>query len=239
MGINKQSVSMVRNLAHLEAFYLDKTDQAIEQLNHIIELNNINPLDKADCKLDLADILLFTNDVWEATLLYQQVNLDFRNDAIGQEAKFRNARLSYYIGEFKWAQAQLDVQAVPGDPADIHLVRKKPAGQPQHGLGFVQVVVTQIHDQVFPGLELGPGLFHGGGVAIQFRRVPDRGVAEAAHVILDREEFVMAFLLAGVPDAFQRRAVPFLRLPQKVGFPHRGRDRQQAGFAPGRLGQHA
>lgn len=109
MGINKQSVSMVRNLAHLEAFYLDKTDQAIDQLNHIIELNGINPQDKADCKLDLADILLFTNDVWEATLLYQQVNLDFRNDAIGQEAKFRNARLSYYIGEFKWAQAQLDV----------------------------------------------------------------------------------------------------------------------------------
>jgi tetratricopeptide (TPR) repeat protein len=109
LGINKQSVSMVRNLAHLDAFYLGKTDQAAEQLNHVIDLNDIPALDKAECKLDLADILVFTNDVWDATLLYQQVNLDFRNDAIGQEAKFRNAKLSYYIGEFKWAQAQLDV----------------------------------------------------------------------------------------------------------------------------------
>ena len=109
MGTGKQTVSLVRNLAHLDAFYLGKTDQATDQLNHIIGLNDITPLDKAQCKLDLADILVFTNDVWEATLLYQQVNLDFRNDAIGQEAKFRNARLSYYIGEFKWAQAQLDV----------------------------------------------------------------------------------------------------------------------------------
>jgi TolA-binding protein len=100
---------MVRNLAHLEAFYLDKTNEATDRLNHLIGLNDINPQAKAECKLDLADILVFTNDVWEATLLYQQVNLDFRNDAIGQEAKFRNARLSYYIGEFKWAQAQLDV----------------------------------------------------------------------------------------------------------------------------------
>jgi hypothetical protein len=109
MGINKQSVSMVRNLAHLDAFYLNKTDQAVDRLNQIIGMNDITPQSKAECKLDLADILLFTNDVWEATLLYQQVNLDFRNDAIGQEAKFRNAKLSYYIGEFKWAEAQLDV----------------------------------------------------------------------------------------------------------------------------------
>jgi TolA-binding protein len=109
LGIGRQSVSMVRNLAHLEAFFLNKTDEGIDRLNRIIGFNDITPAAKAECKLDLADILVFTNDVWEATLLYQQVNLDFRNDAIGQEAKFRNARLSYYIGEFKWAQAQLDV----------------------------------------------------------------------------------------------------------------------------------
>jgi tetratricopeptide (TPR) repeat protein len=109
IGMGRQSVSMIRNLAHLEAFYLNNTEEAIDRLNHVIGLNDITPQSRAECKLDLADILVFTNDVWEAILLYQQVNLDFRNDAIGQEAKFRNARLSYYIGEFKWAQAQLDV----------------------------------------------------------------------------------------------------------------------------------
>jgi tetratricopeptide (TPR) repeat protein len=37
------------------------------------------------------------------------VELDFKHEPIGNEAKFRNAKLSYYNGEFKWAQAQLDV----------------------------------------------------------------------------------------------------------------------------------
>jgi outer membrane protein assembly factor BamD (BamD/ComL family) len=42
-------------------------------------------------------------------LLYGQVDKDFLEDPLGQEAKFRNARLSYYLGEFDWAKAQLDV----------------------------------------------------------------------------------------------------------------------------------
>jgi TolA-binding protein len=32
-----------------------------------------------------------------------------KTDTLGQEAKFRNARLAYYKGEFEWAKAQLDV----------------------------------------------------------------------------------------------------------------------------------
>jgi len=108
-GINSKTLPMVRNLAHLDAFYLQKTDEGVDQLNKVLDIPDIQPQARAECKLDLADILLFTNDVWEATLLYQQVYQDFKNDAIGQEAKFRNARLSYYIGEFKWAEAQLDV----------------------------------------------------------------------------------------------------------------------------------
>ena len=42
-------------------------------------------------------------------MLYGQVDKDFKNDAIGREAKFRNARLSYYLGEFDWAKDQLKV----------------------------------------------------------------------------------------------------------------------------------
>jgi len=63
----------------------------------------------AECKIELADILLLTGDVWEAKLLYSQVEKSFKNDPIGYEAKFRNAKLSFYIGEYAWAKAQLDV----------------------------------------------------------------------------------------------------------------------------------
>jgi predicted negative regulator of RcsB-dependent stress response len=37
------------------------------------------------------------------------VDYDFKNDPLGHLAKFKNAKLSYYIGEFGWAKAQLDV----------------------------------------------------------------------------------------------------------------------------------
>jgi tetratricopeptide (TPR) repeat protein len=67
------------------------------------------PQERSECKLELADILLFTDDVWQATLLYQQVYKDYKNDVLGQEAKFKNTKLSFYIGEFKWAKAQADV----------------------------------------------------------------------------------------------------------------------------------
>jgi tetratricopeptide (TPR) repeat protein len=63
----------------------------------------------AECKLQLGDILILKGEVWDASLYYSQVDKDFKNDAIGREAKYRNARLSYYMGEFEWAAAQLNV----------------------------------------------------------------------------------------------------------------------------------
>ena len=48
-------------------------------------------------------------DPWEAILLYSQVEKDFKENPIGHEAKFRRAKISYFQGEFDWAQAQLDV----------------------------------------------------------------------------------------------------------------------------------
>ena len=104
-----QAISLVRNLAHLDAFYLGKTDDAVAALEKAITVPALTPAQRAECKLELADILLFTGEVWEATLLYQQVYKDFKNDAIGQLAKFKNSKLSYYIGEFKWARDQLDI----------------------------------------------------------------------------------------------------------------------------------
>ena len=100
---------LIKNLAHLEAFYLNKTKEAADLLNNAIALPGINEQIQAECKLELGDISLMTGEIWDASLLYSQVEFDFKHEPIGQEAKFRNAKLSYYNGEFKWAQAQLDV----------------------------------------------------------------------------------------------------------------------------------
>jgi TolA-binding protein len=52
---------------------------------------------------------LLNGEIWEASLLYSQVEKDFKYEAIGQEAKFKNAKLSFYAGDFSWAKTQADV----------------------------------------------------------------------------------------------------------------------------------
>ncbi len=108
-GQNNYTIGVMRYLAHLQAFYLDKTEEAIAMLYKAIEITNANPVFIAESKIELADVLLFTGDVWEAKLLYGQVEKAFKNDPVGHMAKFKNAKLSFYIGEFQWAKAQLDV----------------------------------------------------------------------------------------------------------------------------------
>jgi tetratricopeptide (TPR) repeat protein len=109
LGKSASTASLLKNFAHLQAFYLNKPTEAIALLEETIALPQLSNITQAECKLELADILLMTGDIWEASLRYSQVEKSFKYDAIGQEAKFRVARISYYTGDFKWAQAQLDV----------------------------------------------------------------------------------------------------------------------------------
>jgi tetratricopeptide (TPR) repeat protein len=103
------STRLRKDLAHLEAFYFRNSTRAIEILEVAINSGYARRQDVAMCKIQLADILILENDIWEAALLYGQVEKEFKEDVIGQEAKFKRARVSYYVGEFSWAQAQLDV----------------------------------------------------------------------------------------------------------------------------------
>jgi tetratricopeptide (TPR) repeat protein len=109
LGKNSITASLILSHARLKAFYLNEVDSAIAVLEELIEMPGITPQFKAECKLELGDIYIFKGEVWEAALLYGQVDKDFKQEAIGREAKFRNARLSYYMGEFEWAAAQLKV----------------------------------------------------------------------------------------------------------------------------------
>ena len=109
LGRNNRTVVLMRDLAHLQAFYLDELDNAVGLLEEALNIAGTQEKIRADIKLELGDIYLFVGEVWEASLLYSQVEKSFKNDPTGHEAKYRNARLSYFIGEFEWARAQLDV----------------------------------------------------------------------------------------------------------------------------------
>jgi tetratricopeptide (TPR) repeat protein len=47
--------------------------------------------------------------VYEPVLLYTQVEKDFKDQPLAELARFKNAKLSYYKGDFEWAQAQLTI----------------------------------------------------------------------------------------------------------------------------------
>ena len=128
LGKSATTLSLLRGWAHLEAFYLNNPDSAISILNEAIAFPRAEPKAIAECKLELADILLFTGEIWETTLLYSQVEKAFKEEPIGQEAKFRNAKLSYYHGDFEWSRAQLDVlksataKLIANDALDLSLL---------------------------------------------------------------------------------------------------------------------
>lgn len=109
IGMNAQSGFLVIELARLKAEYLDNLQGAISLLDSLISFQGINKYILSNAKLTLGDYYLMTGDIWEASLLYSQVDKDFREDYLGEQARFKNALLSYYNGDFEWAQAQLDI----------------------------------------------------------------------------------------------------------------------------------
>ena len=127
-GRSKNTAFAIRKLANLQAFYLQKPVEASEELSKIIELPGIPPIILAQAKLELGDIYILTEEVWEAALLYGQVEKQFANEPYGQEAKFKNAKLSYFQGDYVWAKAQLDVlkssttQLIANDALNLSLL---------------------------------------------------------------------------------------------------------------------
>jgi tetratricopeptide (TPR) repeat protein len=108
-GRDRRTASIVSELANLEALYLNDLDKAISLLEELINYPAVDPRIQAYAKLNLGDYYLITGERWEATLLYSQVDKAFGEDLLGHEARYKNAKLSYFFGDFQWAQAQFDV----------------------------------------------------------------------------------------------------------------------------------
>lgn len=109
LGLNSNTLSMTRDYAHLLAFYLDDPAGAIQVLESVLALPALNPAQMGEIKTELADVYVYSGDPWEAILLYSQVIDANRNNTLGDEVKLKKARLGYYMGNFSWAKAQLDV----------------------------------------------------------------------------------------------------------------------------------
>ena len=109
LGKNFHTINLIRDYAHLQAFHLNMLNSASDLLNEAIKYPGLNERQIAECKMELADILMFNDDVWEANLIFGQVEKAFKNEPIGHQAKFNRARLFYFTGDFEYAHVQLDV----------------------------------------------------------------------------------------------------------------------------------
>jgi tetratricopeptide (TPR) repeat protein len=132
-GKNGVTNSAMKQLADLYIFHEHDLHKGMAILNEIIAI----PASQhfiAKCKLDLADAYLINNELWEATLLYGQVDKDFKEEPLGQEAKLRNAKLSFFKGEFEWAGDQLDIlktatsQLISNDAIELALLIQDNSG---------------------------------------------------------------------------------------------------------------
>lgn len=108
-GVRAETAEMIKNLAHLKAFYLGKTAEAWFMLENSINIKDLDRMSKGELELELADIYLVADKIWDATFAYARIEEYNKNNKVGAEAKFRKARLAYFIGNLEWAKAQLDV----------------------------------------------------------------------------------------------------------------------------------
>ena len=112
-GISPYSLKLQILKAHFDTFQMKNPEQGKSILKTALEL----PLDeyqKADVKMELADIFLFQEKFNQALLYYSQIEEDLKNDVIGHEASLKAAKTSYFKADFVWALKQFkELKSVP------------------------------------------------------------------------------------------------------------------------------
>ena len=106
---NNNSFEARLNQSLLKGYYLNQLDSTVIGITSLLKNQKISPQLRNQAKMELGDIYLLKEEPWEATLLYSQVEKSQRETPLGYEAKLRNAKLSYYKGDFKLAQEHLDI----------------------------------------------------------------------------------------------------------------------------------
>jgi len=109
VGESRHTLFLMEDYAQFLAFYSHQPGKAIDLLERAGKMQGVNPTQKGKLKVELADCNVCAGDYWEAVLLYAQVAKEMPGTNIADEAKFKRARLAYYMGDFNWVKAQMDI----------------------------------------------------------------------------------------------------------------------------------
>lgn len=88
---------------------MNQADTALILLDQILQLQELPMKDWALTLLEKGDVYLIKDDPWTAILEYGKVEKKHPDHPLGHEARFRKAKTAFYVGDFQWARAQLDV----------------------------------------------------------------------------------------------------------------------------------
>lgn len=108
-GYTSNNIDLLMLLADLYAYRLHQPDTANQLLEKCSRIPRLNAGIQNQLKAKRADLLIFMDNLWEATILYTQIEKANPNHDTGYEAKLKKAWLAYYAGDLLWAKAQFDV----------------------------------------------------------------------------------------------------------------------------------
>ncbi|MEC8836094.1 MAG: hypothetical protein VXX18_07120 [Bacteroidota bacterium] len=114
LGNNREADPSIQTEALLEYCsiqikYRQDIAYAVNFLDSLIQSNTFARKNLNRIKLLYGEALTMQGKPWKALIVYTQVDHDDGDGILSEEARFRKAQLSYYEGEFEWAQAQLNI----------------------------------------------------------------------------------------------------------------------------------
>ncbi|MEX6626847.1 tetratricopeptide repeat protein [Tenacibaculum salmonis] len=125
-GINKNTFEIQVAYANYLTFTENNPEKAVKILEKAMTFSN-SKFKKAEVKLQLGEVLVYTGNFNKALIYFSQVQNQFKNHFLGQEARFKVAQTSYFKNDFKWAKAQLKIlkgsatQLIANDAANLFL----------------------------------------------------------------------------------------------------------------------
>ena len=237
-----------RELAELQAEHLNDPPKAILILEELVKEAGVPKSTVNEIKLDLGDYYLMSGDIWESTLLYAQVDKAMKDEPLGEAARFRNARLSYFKGEFLWAQAQLDIlkaatsELISNDALQLSVFITDNLGLdttsvPMERFALAELLLFQHNDSgaaatldsllvAYPGHELGDDIhYRKAGIKIKRGRF-NEALDDLGHIVKYYQDGILAddalFLMAQIYEHHIHDAGQAMSLYEKIMTDHKG-----------------
>ncbi|MBE50808.1 MAG: hypothetical protein CMP51_03865 [Flavobacteriales bacterium] len=109
LGKDKFTATLLINYARFLTFKYQNIELSKSFLEEVMDIPQLYSRDLAELQLLYGDVMLLSGNIWTSLLYYSKVENIFTDHPLGHEAKLKKAKVSYYQGDFIWAQNQLDI----------------------------------------------------------------------------------------------------------------------------------